>query len=132
MIVRFAGLPDGVFRLAKPGRYFATGSVTLSLPSSCSIRTAAPVIGLVIDAIQNSVSGVIGRFGGDVGRTGGFEVQDAILRDDDGDRAGYFLLGHHVLHGGADAGELRFLGNGGDGGAEHEGGDTSGMHGEEM
>jgi hypothetical protein len=36
--------------------------VTFSLPSSCSIRTATPVTGLVIDAIQKSVSGVIGRF----------------------------------------------------------------------
>ena len=62
VIVRFAGLPDGVFRSAKPGRYFATGSETFSLPSSWSIRTATPVTGLVIDAIQNSVSGVIGRF----------------------------------------------------------------------
>ena len=62
VIVRFAGLPDGVFRLANSGRYFATGSATLSLPSSCSIRIAAPVIGFVIEAIQNSVSGVIGRF----------------------------------------------------------------------
>ena len=62
MIVRLAGLPDGVFRSAKPGRYFATGSETFSLPSSWSIRIATPVTGLVIEAIQNSVSGVIGRF----------------------------------------------------------------------
>ena len=61
-MVRFAGLPDGVFRSAKPGRYFATGSETFSLPSSCSIRIATPVTGLVIEAIQNSVSAVIGRF----------------------------------------------------------------------
>ena len=62
VIVRFAGLPEGVFRFANSGRYFATGSATLSLPSSCSIRIAAPVIGFVIEAIQKSVSGVIGRF----------------------------------------------------------------------
>ena len=62
MIVRFAGLPEGVFRVANSGRYFATGSATLSLPSSCSMRTATPVTGLVIEAIQNSVSGVMARF----------------------------------------------------------------------
>ena len=62
VIVRFAGLPEGVFRSANSGRYFATGSATVSLPSSCSMRIAAPVTGLVIEAIQNSVSGVIGRF----------------------------------------------------------------------
>ncbi len=55
-------MPDGVFRSANPGRYFDTGSDTFSLPSSWSIRTATPVTGLVIEAIQNSVSGVIGRF----------------------------------------------------------------------
>ena len=61
-MVRFAGLPEGVFSSANSGRYFATGSLTLSLPSSCSISTAVPVIGFVIEAIQKSVSGVIGRF----------------------------------------------------------------------
>ena len=34
----------------------------MSLPSSCSMSIAAPVTGFVIEAIQNSVSGVIGRF----------------------------------------------------------------------
>ena len=60
-MVRLAGLPEGVFKLANSGRYFATGSATLSLPSSCSIRIATPVTGLVMLAIQNKVSGLIGR-----------------------------------------------------------------------
>jgi hypothetical protein len=42
------------------GRYFSTGSSMLTLPSSTSIMSAVPVIGLVCDAIQNIVSGVIG------------------------------------------------------------------------
>ena len=62
VIVRFAGLPEGVFKSANSRRYFATGSATVSLPSSCSMRIATPVTGLVIEAIQNRVSGVIGRF----------------------------------------------------------------------
>ena len=62
VIVRFADLPEGVFKAVNSGRYFATGSATDSLPSSCSISTATPVTGLVIEAIQNSASGVIGRF----------------------------------------------------------------------
>src|SRR5207249_709797 len=53
---------EGVFRSANPGRYFATGSATLSLPSSCNMRIAAPVTGFVIEAIQKSASGVIGLF----------------------------------------------------------------------
>ena len=61
-MVRFAGLPDGDFRFANSGRYFATGSATFSFPSSWSIRIAAPVIGFVIEAIQNSVSGDTGFF----------------------------------------------------------------------
>jgi hypothetical protein len=60
--VRSADLPDGVFRPANAGRYFATGSEAFSFPSSWSIRIETPVTGLVIDAIQNSVSAVIGRF----------------------------------------------------------------------
>ena len=106
VIVRFAGLPEGVFRLANSGRYFATGSATLSLPSSCSMSTATPVTGLVIDAIQNSVSGVIGTFRRDIGETGGFEVQDLVFRDDDGDGAGDFVFRDHLLHRRADTGEL--------------------------
>ena len=62
VIVRFAGLPEGVFSAANSGRCLATGSATVSLPSSCSMRIATPVTGLVIEAIQNSVSGDIGRF----------------------------------------------------------------------
>jgi hypothetical protein len=31
-------------------------------PSSCNIKIATPVIGFVIEAIQNNVSAVIGRF----------------------------------------------------------------------
>src|SRR5690349_6618759 len=60
LIVRLAGLPDGVLRFANSGRYFATGSETLSLPSSWSMSTAVPVMGLVIEAIQQIVSGDIG------------------------------------------------------------------------
>ena len=107
MIVRFAGLPDGVFRLANSGRYFATGSATLSLPSSCSIRIATPVTGLVIDAIQNSVSGVIGRLRRDIGEPGALEVKDLVLRDDHRDRAGDLVLRDHLLHRGADTGKRR-------------------------
>lgn len=62
VIVRFAGLPEGVFKFANSGRYFATGSATFSFPSSCSMSTAVPVIGFVIEAIQKSASGVIARF----------------------------------------------------------------------
>src|SRR6266540_773978 len=62
VIVRLAGLPEGVFRSANPGKYFATGSAMLSLPSSCNMRIAAPVTGFVIEAIQKSVSDVIGLF----------------------------------------------------------------------
>jgi hypothetical protein len=59
VIVRLAGLPEGVFKLANSGRYLATGSATLSLPSSCNMRIAVPVIGFVIEAIQTTVSSVI-------------------------------------------------------------------------
>src|SRR5688572_24116771 len=62
VIVRFAGFPEGVLRFANSGRYFATGSETFNLPSSWSISTATPVMGLVIEAIQKTVSGVIGIF----------------------------------------------------------------------
>ena len=59
-IVISAGLPEGVLRPANSGRYLETGSSTLSLPSSWSIRIATPVTGFVMDAIQNRVSGCIG------------------------------------------------------------------------
>src|SRR5258708_13751141 len=61
-MVRLAGLPEGVLRLANSGIYFATGSDTVSFPSSWSMRMAAPVMGFVIEAIQKSDSGVSGRF----------------------------------------------------------------------
>ena len=41
--------------------YFETGSSIDSLPSSCKIITAVAVMGLVIEAMQNIVSGRIGR-----------------------------------------------------------------------
>ena len=113
VIVRFAGLPEGVFRLANSGRYFATGSVTLSLPSSCSMRIATPVTGLVIEAIQNSVSGVIGRFAATSAKPVVSRWSDLVLRDDDGDRAGDFVLRDHLLHRRADAGERGILGEAG-------------------
>ena len=62
VMVRSAALPEGVFRLAHSGIYFATGSETFSFPSSWSMRIAVPVIGFVIEAIQKSVSAVIGFF----------------------------------------------------------------------
>src|SRR5213078_3574648 len=102
-MVRLAGWPEGVLRLANSGRYFATGSATLSLPSSCNMRIAVPVIGFVIEAIQNSVSG-------DVGEAGAFNVEDFVLLDDDGDRAGNFVFRDHLLHRGADTGKLRPVG----------------------
>ena len=61
MIV-FAGEPSGIFIPPSSGRYFDAGSSTESLPSSCSIMIATAVIGLVIDAIQNTASVVIGSF----------------------------------------------------------------------
>jgi len=42
------------------GRYFATGALRSSLPSSTSIMAATLVIGLVIDAIQKIESVVMG------------------------------------------------------------------------
>ena len=42
------------------GRYFATSSSSVSLPSSTSIMMAAEVTGLVIDAMLKIVSFVIG------------------------------------------------------------------------
>ena len=44
------------------GRYFSTGSSTLTLPSSTSIIKAVAVIGLDWEAIQNSASVRIGFF----------------------------------------------------------------------
>ena len=133
VIVRFAGLPEGVFRLANSGRYFATGSATFSLPSSCSIRIAAPVIGLVIEAIQKSVSGVIGRFAATSAKPVRLEVEDLVLRDDHRDRAGDFVFRDHLLHRGADAGELRLVGEGGQrGGERKDGGQAIEAHGEEI
>src|SRR5260221_14662694 len=61
-MARPAALPDGVFRFANSGIYFATGSVTFSFPSSWSMRIAVPVIGFVIEAIQKRVSDAIGFF----------------------------------------------------------------------
>jgi hypothetical protein len=42
------------------GTYFSTGSSTFNLPSSCNMSTAVAVIGLVMEAIQNKLSGCIG------------------------------------------------------------------------
>ena len=59
---RSGGLPSASFIALNSGRYFPTGSSTDSFPSSCKIITAVAVIGFVIEAIQNSVLGAIGRF----------------------------------------------------------------------
>src|ERR1043166_192285 len=61
-MVRLAGFPDGVFKFANSGRYFATGSETLSLPASFNIGSGVAVIGFVIDAIQKRLSIDIGFF----------------------------------------------------------------------
>ena len=42
------------------GRYFSTGSSSLTFPSSTSIISAVAVIGLDCEAIQNSASVAIG------------------------------------------------------------------------
>src|SRR5205814_1613080 len=62
LIVRLAGLPEGVFSWANSGRYFDTGSATFNMPSSCSMRIAVAVIGCVIEATQTSELGIIGLF----------------------------------------------------------------------
>ena len=66
--------------------------------------------GLVIDAIQNSVSGVIGACVARSADPVALEVQDTVLRDDDGDRAGDLVLRDQLLHRRADAGERRLRG----------------------
>ena len=59
-------------------------------------------------------------------------MQDAVLRDDDGDGAGHLLPRHHLLHGRADAGERRPLGRRGQRGGDDQGGDADGAHGDEV
>ena len=61
VIVRLAGLPDGVLRLAiRQVLGDLVGHLELALVLQHQDRD--PVTGLVIDAIQNSVSAFIGRF----------------------------------------------------------------------
>jgi hypothetical protein len=59
-------------------------------------------------------------------------VQHAVPGDDDGDGARHLVLRHLLLHGRADAGELRPLGGRGEGGGGDQGGDAEAVHGEEM
>jgi hypothetical protein len=40
----------------RAGRYFAAGWARWSLPSSCRIRVATPVKGLVIEAMEKTAS----------------------------------------------------------------------------
>ena len=60
MIVRFAGFPEGVFRLANSGG-LRHRIRDVQFAFVLQHQDGAPVIGFVIEAIQKSVSGVIGR-----------------------------------------------------------------------
>ena len=44
------------------GKYFSTGSSSMSLPSPTTARAVAAATPFVLDAIQKTVSGVILRF----------------------------------------------------------------------
>ena len=67
-------------------------------------------------------------FRGDIGEAGAFEVEEFIFGDDDGDGAGNFVFGDHLLHRSADAGKLQAVGERGQraaqSGGEHEVGEV--------
>ncbi len=58
----FSSLPASLINhwFLNSGRCFSTVSSTFNFPSSCNINTATAVTGLVMEAIQKSVSGDIG------------------------------------------------------------------------
>ena len=84
------------------------------------MRIATPVTGLVIEAIQNSVSGAIGRFAATSAKPLASRCTTRSLVTTAVTAPGYFPFRDHVVHRLADAGQRRPTGQGRERGRERK------------
>ncbi len=102
--------PQGfTFKPLNSGRYFSTGSINATRPSSTRIITPAQVTGLVIDMIRKKVVGAHRGLGLEILISNRLEARDAPMSDHQRYNAGGLARIHVLPHPHGDLGETRSI-----------------------